>query len=121
MSSLSDDLDRFLKTDGLRIIFASNSVRTAPCKPLTVNDIGGLRGMDLDELDADRLWDLMDSAEDLRDSLEDGEPGGEDSGEYDLWEDRLSEVEDFIGRIQDRLDELEDEEENPGAVTKRIT
>ena len=116
MSSLTDDLDRFLKTDGLRIIFDSKGVRTEPYEPLTVNDIDDLSSMDLDKLDTDHLKDLMGKAEDLRDNLDDDEPDDdepddEDSEEYDLWEDRLSEVEDFIDRIQDRLDELEDEED----------
>ena len=39
MSNLSDDLDRFLKTDGIRILIESGTVRTEPYEPLTEDDI----------------------------------------------------------------------------------
>ena len=112
MSSLTNDLDRFLKTDGLRILIESGAVRTEAYKPLTMEDIGGFAAMDLDSLDADRLEDLLDRAEDLLDELEDDEPGGGDSEAHDLWEDRLSETEDLIDRIRDRLDELEEDDDD---------
>lgn len=54
---------------------------------------------------------LLDLAEDLLDELEDEEPDDENSNEYDLWSNRLSETEDFIDRIQGRLDEPEDDNE----------
>ena len=107
MASLSDDLDRFLKTDGLKILFGSDVVRTGTCEPLTTDDIDGLCSMNLDELDKDRLENLMDKAEDLRENLEDEEPDDEASEAYGLWEDRLSEVDDFIDRIRNRLDDLD--------------
>ena len=112
MADLTNDLDKFLKTDGLRILIESGVVRTEPYEPLTVDDIDDFADMNLDGLDADHLEDLLDSAEDLRDELEDDEPEDEDSEEYNLWSDRLSETEDFIDRIQGRLDELEDDEED---------
>ena len=112
MAGLTNDLDKFLKTDGLRILIESGAVRTEPYEPLTVDDIDDFADMDLDEPCTDRLEDLLDMAEDLRDELESDEPGDEDSDEYSLWCDRLSETEDFIDRIRDRLDELEDDEED---------
>ena len=124
MASLTSDLDKFLKTDGLRILVESGAVRTEPYEPLTVEDIDDFADMSLDELDTDHLEDLLEKAEDLRDDLEDEEPDDENSNEYDLWSNRLSETEDFIDRIQERLDELEDEEneddEDASTVTERI-
>ena len=100
MGSLTSDLDRFLKTDGLRILLESGAVRAEPYKPLTVDDIGGFAAMDLETLDTNRLEDLLEKAEDLRDTLEEQEPGIENSAEHDLWENRLSETEDFIDRLR---------------------
>ena len=110
MGNLVNDLDRFLKTDGLRILIESGAIRTEPYEPLTVNDIDDFAAMDLNELDADHLEDLLDKAEDLHDDLEDDEPGDPESDEYSLWAYRLSETMDFIDRIQNRLDELEEDE-----------
>lgn len=110
MGNLNDDLDRFLKTDGLRILIESGAIRTEPYEPLTVEDIDDFADMDLDELDADHLEDLLDKAEDLHDDLEDDEPDNPESEEYSLWAYRLSETMDFIYRIQERLDELEEDE-----------
>ena len=112
MSSLTNDLDRFLKTDGLRILIESGAVRTEAYKPLTMEDIGGFAAMDLDSLDTDRLEDLLDRAEDLLEELEDGEPDGGDSEAHGLREDRLSETEDLIDRIRDRLDEPEEDDDD---------
>ena len=112
MASLTNDLDRFLKTDGLRILIESGVVRTEPYEPLTVDDIDDFAAMDLDEIDADHLEDLLEKAEDLRDELEDGEPDDEGNEEHNLWENRLFETEEFIDRIQDRLDELEEDDED---------
>ena len=33
MSNLTNDLDRFLKTDGLRILIESGAIRTEPYEP----------------------------------------------------------------------------------------
>ena len=121
MASLSDDLDKFLKTDGLRIIMDSKGVRTEPYEPLTVNEISDFADMNLDILDTDALEDLKDKAEELRDDLESEEPDDEASEEHDLWEDRISETEDFIDRIRERLNEREDiESEKTGYVTERF-
>ena len=103
MSSLSSDLDRFLRTDGIRILIESGAVRTAPSEPLTEKDIDGFADMDLDSLSADDLEDLLDKAEDLLAGLEDDGPESEDSDEYGLWNNRFSETEDFIDRIRERL------------------
>ena len=87
----------------MAIALTFSRVRTEAYEPLT---------MDLDSLDADRLEDLLDRAEDLLDELEDDEPGGGDSEEHDLRKDRLSETEDFIGRIRDRLNEPEEDDDD---------
>ena len=110
MASLTSDLDKFLKTDGLRILVESGAVRTEPYEPLTVDDIDDFAEMDLENKTTEDLEFLLDRAEDLLDELEDEEPN-DGSEEHDLWENRLSETEDFIDRIQDRLDEPEDDNE----------
>lgn len=108
MSSLSNDLDRFLKSDGLRILIESGAVRIDSEEPLAADDTEDFADMDLDHLDADALEDLLEKAEDLLDDLNEQEPEDEGSEEHELWEDRLSETEDFIERTLDRLDDLED-------------
>ena len=55
MGSLTSDLDRFLKTDGLRILIESGAVRTGPWEPLTADDIEDFAFMNLDALDRDTL------------------------------------------------------------------
>jgi len=87
----------------MAIALTFSRVRAEAYDPLT---------MDLDSLGADRLEDLLDRAEDLLDELEDDEPGGGDSEEHDLRKDRLSETEDFIGRIRDRLNEPEEDDDD---------
>ncbi len=109
MGSLCDDLDKFLKTDGIRILIDSEGVKFEPYEPLTDEDIDDFAFMDLDELDEDAMEDLLAKAEELQDDLEDREPEDENSNGHDLWEDRISEVEDFIDRIQERLDSLEED------------
>ena len=110
MGNLSDDLDRFLKTDGLRIVFDSQGIRTETYEPLTEEDIDDFDSMDLSNLNEEELENLYDKADALRDDLEDKEPEDEGSKEYSLWEDRLSATEDFIDRIEERLDDLENDE-----------
>ena len=91
MGNANDDLDRFLKTDGIRIIFDAKGTRTEPLVPLTIDGID-IDSIDLDELDTEALRDLLDKAEDLHDDLED----------------KLSDIEDFMNEIRERLDESED-------------
>ena len=110
MGSLSDDLDRFLKTDGLRIIYDSQGIRTEPYEPLTEEDIDDFGSMDLSNLSEDELVDLYDKADELLDDLEGKEPEDEDSEEYSLWYGRLSATKDFIDRIEEQLNNLEDDE-----------
>ena len=121
MGSIREDLDKFLKTDGLRIMMGSNGTRVESYEPLTVNDIDDFGSMNLETLDKDGLKDLLDKAEELQDDLEDDEPEDEESEEHNLWEDRYSETEDFIDRIRDCLNELEDKESaDAGFVVERI-
>ena len=70
MGNLKNDLDRFLKTDGIRILIESGVVRVEPWEPLTEDDIDDLASMNLDNLDTARLEDLQKKAEDLLDELE---------------------------------------------------
>ena len=107
MGNIQDDLDKFLKTDGIKIFTDAGGIRNKPCEPLTTDDIDDFSSMSLEGLDEAGLKDLLGKAEDLRDDLEDEEPE-EESEEHDLWEDRFTETDNFIDRIQDRLDELKD-------------
>ncbi len=107
MGCLNDDLERFLKTDGIRMM-ASSKKSAADCEPLTEEDIDDFDSMILEGLDKGSLEDLMSKAEDLMDELEDREPKNEDSAEYDLWEDRLCAVEDFIDRIGELVEEQDE-------------
>ncbi len=109
MGCLNDDLERFLKTDGFRMMMDSGRKTASDGEPLTEEDIEDLDSMILENLNKGALEDLMTKAENLRDDLEDREPEDEDSGEYDLWEDRLCAVEDFIDRVGERIEELEGE------------
>lgn len=110
MANLQEELNRFPESGSIRITMDSDGIRSEPYEPLTVDDIDDFDSMDLENLDQPGLEDLLDKAEDLRDDLEDDEPEDEDSEEYNLWAARLSETEDFIDRIQARINELEDSE-----------
>ncbi len=107
MGNLSEDLDRFLKTEGVQMMMDAEKKSAADCEPLTEEDIEDLDSMILEGLDKAALEDLMAKAENLRDDLEDREPEDEDSEEYDLWEDRLCAVEDFIDRVGEMAEEME--------------
>jgi hypothetical protein len=110
MGSLSDDLDRFLRTDGLRIIYDSQGIRTEPYESLTEENIDDFDSMDLSNLSEDELVDLYEKADDLLDDLEGKEPEDENSEEYSLWYGRLSATKDLIDRIEEQLNNLEDDE-----------
>ena len=104
MGCLIDDLDRFLRTEGIRIVAGSGGVRAGGV-PLSEDDIDGLGSMDLEGMDRADLEDLLDRAENLRDDLEDLPPEEESSEEYALWDSRLFRLENFIDRVQERLDD----------------
>ena len=92
MSNLSDDLDLFLKSDGVRIIMDKNGTRTEPYTAPTIEGYGRITDIDPESMDESTLNDLLDKAEDIKSDLED----------------QLSDIEDLIDRIEDRLDELEE-------------
>ena len=108
MGCLNDDLDRFLKTEGIRMMMASDKKSAAEYEPLTEEDIENLDFMVLDELGKDSLAELLTQAENLRDDLEDREPETKDSEEYNLWDKRLCAVEDFIDRIGELVEESDE-------------
>ncbi len=109
MSCLYDDLEKFLKSDGIRILMDSGAMRFRHFNPLSTEDIEGLDSMDLDALSREELEELQERAEDLLDELEDSEPEDEGSEEHEEWEDRLSDVNEFIGRIGEKLDKTEED------------
>ena len=74
-------------------------------EPLTEEDIEDFECMDLEGLDKEGLADLLDKAEDLLDEMYDREPIDMGQEAHDIWDMRLSEVEDFIDRIREKLDE----------------
>ena len=95
----------------VRITIDANGIREETYEPLTMEDIDDLDCMYLDELNLEDLEDLLSKAEDLLDEVDELEPEDEDSEDHDLWEARFSEVENFIDRINSRIGDLEDEEE----------
>ena len=109
MNSLYNDLERFLKTDGIRIITESGCLRSEPPEPLTPEDIASFDSMDLKSMDRNRLKILLDQLDCLLDTLEKEEPEKDDHEAHSLWEEQLSETEGFMDEVQDRLDEPEQE------------
>ena len=103
MGSPTDDLDRFLRTEGLRILRESGALRAAAPPPLAEEDTADFRAMNLESMGAVELETLLDRLEDLLDVLEDREPGDPDSGEYEIWDSRLSETEALLDRVHARL------------------
>ena len=95
MGSLSDDLDRFLKTDGIRIIMDAGGICTEPLRLLTEEELRNFQSIDISSMNAEELEDLRFRLEDLLDEPEEQE--------------RLSEIEDFLDKVTEYLDELEDE------------
>lgn len=120
MSSLTSDLDRFLKSDGIRILIDSEGVKAEPLNPLSEEDIEGFASMDPDTMSEDELETLQYRLEDLRDDMEDREPKDRTGEAYRTWDARLSAVEDFLDRVLDRLEELE-ESEDAGTGTGQKT
>ena len=74
-------------------------------EPLTEEDIEDFECMELEGLDKEGLADLLDKAEDLLDEMYDREPIDMGQEAHDIWDMQLSEVEDFIDRIREKLDE----------------
>jgi len=104
MGNAHDDLDKFLKTDGIRIIINSKDMKTKPIEPLTLDGIR-IDSINLDVLKPEELRDLMENATEL---------------EADL-RIKLSELDDFMDKIEERLDDPETaESEDTDAVTERI-
>ena len=91
MSNISDDLDRFLKSDGVRIVMDKNGTRAEPYAAPTIDGYGRITDIDPGGMNESTLNDLLDKAEEIKSDLED----------------QLSDIEDLIDRIEDRLDELE--------------
>ena len=89
MCSLREDLDRFLKTDGARIIMNSDRTRVKPYQPPVIDGYGTVSEIDPEDLDEDSLKDLLVKAQNLQSELEE----------------QLSDTEDLIDRILDHLDE----------------
>ena len=108
MSQMDNNLEKFLKTEGLRIIFDANGIREKSYTPLTAEDIPNFGGMDLESMDAKDLEFLRDQLEDLLDTLEEDEPDEEGREAYDRWEEQIDAVESFLDEVQDRLDEEEE-------------
>ena len=120
MGSLYKDLDKFLKTDGIRIVMESGCVRTEPLELLTPADIGSFDSMDLKSMDRDKVKCLLDQLEDLLDTLEEEEPEAEDSAAYKQWKEQVSATEDFMNEVQDCLDRLDEESVPGGGRVERI-
>ena len=103
MGCLNDDLDRFLKTDGIRIVREAGGVRRAPARRLTERDIERFSAAKPERMSLRALKDLREQAEDLRDEIEEGEPKDKGGEAHARWDRRLSAAEDFLDEIRDRL------------------
>lgn len=77
---------------------ADGKVVTEICSLLEYRDISK---MDLKELRA-----YYEELEDQYDEVSGDEPDDEDSDEYDDWEDLISELEDEMEAVKDRIDEM---------------
>ena len=117
MSSLYNDLDKFLKTDGIRIVMESGCLRSEPPELLTPGDIASFGSMNLESMDRTRLECLLNQLDCLLDTLEESEPEEDDHEAHSLWEEQVSAAESFMDEVQDRLDELEQES---APVIKRL-
>ena len=103
MGNPSDDLDRFLHSEGRRILAESGEAPAKPYEPLTCEDIDDFVYLNLERLDKEALDDLLYKAEELRDNLEKQKPEEAVSEEHSRWEEKLIEVEDFVDRVRECL------------------
>ena len=86
-------------------------IRVSSSESLTVADIDDFEDMILDDLTEDDLEDLLANVDDLLDEVRESEPEDKDSSEYMEWENNISRIEDFIEEIQDRIDDINAEDE----------
>ena len=112
MGNLNEDLEKFLQSDAVKSLVEAGILHISSEEDFTVDDIPGLEDIDLESMDLHSLQDLFDRLEDLMDTLESEEPEDEDSEEYELWESNTALLEDFMDTVQDRIDELEEDEGN---------
>ena len=108
MAQMDNNLEKFLKAEGLRIIFDANGIREKTFTPLTVEDIPKFEDMDLESMDAEDLDLLRDQLEDLLDTLEEDEPDEEEGDAYDRWEEQIDAVESFLDEVRDCQDGAEE-------------
>ena len=87
MGSLTEDLDRFLKTDGIRILGNRKPVRSRPPVSLTENSVRSPGSADLKSMNKKELEDLYSRLKNLQARLEN----------------RLCHIENLMDRIEDRL------------------
>jgi len=108
MANITNDLDRFLKTDGVRILEESGALHPDFGDPLTMEDIDDFSSMNLENLTADDLEDLIMKVTDVLDELTRNGPAAETD---ELRNYRISETRAFRDRILRQLDVLEGIEE----------
>ena len=92
MSSLRDDLDRFLKTDGLRILRGAKAAGIAARQALVLKGFGPVGGIRTEGMDEGRLNKLLGAAEEKQEELES----------------QLDALEELIGSVEDRLEASEE-------------
>ena len=104
MGSLSDDLDRFLRTDGLQIY------REAVCpEPLTGDGIGRFPSMNLNAMSKAGLESLQYRPDDLREGMEDQESESRTSRICKTRDIRLFKSEGFPDMVRNRPDRPEED------------
>ena len=92
MSSLRDDLDRFLKTDGLRILRGAKGAGSAARQALVLEGFGPVGGIRTEGMDEGRLNKLLEAAEEKQEELAS----------------QLDALEELIGSVEDRLEASEE-------------
>ena len=92
MSNMRDDLDRFLKTEGLRMIMGPRAAGNGPRRTLTLKGFGPVSDIRPEELDGNRLNELLDAAEAKQRELEN----------------QLDALEELIDSVEARLEDAEE-------------
>ena len=65
---------------------------------------------DIENMTLDKLYSLQELLEKQLDDLSDEEPEDDESSEYEAWDDQCSRLQEQIDQIEDRIDELTEDD-----------
>ena len=65
---------------------------------------------DIENMTLDKLYSLQELLEEQLDDLSDKEPDDDESPEYEAWDDQCSKIQEQIDQIDDRIDELTEDD-----------